>query len=129
MLAEAAALLGDGAAAAALHAELAPHAARNAQVGLAFFLGPVDLFLGQLAATLGRAREAERRFSGAVRRSAALGARTAEVRAHCAYGELLLARGGTTVPARGWRTPRRRRAPSAWTAIARRAEEGLDRAG
>ena len=128
MLAEAAALLGDDTAAAALHAELAPHAARNAQVGLAFFLGPVDLFLGQLAATLGRTREAERRFSGAVRRSGALGARTAEVRAHCGYGELLLARGDDGARARLAHAAAEAR-DLGMDAIARRAEEGLDRAG
>jgi hypothetical protein len=91
MLAEAAAALGDARAAAALAAELTPHADRNAQIGFAVILGPVQLFVAMTAATTGRVDEAEGRFRAAIERSAALGTLTAEVHARCAYGEFLLA--------------------------------------
>ena len=94
VLAEAAAEAADVRVAAALAAELAPHADRNAQIGFAVLLGPVQLFVATAAAAAGQVDEAESRFRDAIDRSAALGMLTAEVRSRCGYGELLLARGG-----------------------------------
>jgi Protein kinase domain/AAA ATPase domain len=94
ILAEAAAALGDRDAGEALAAALAPYADRNAQIGFAVLLGPVQLFAAMAAAAAGRTDEAERRFGESIDRSAALGMLTAEVYARCGYGEVLLARGG-----------------------------------
>jgi hypothetical protein len=93
VLAEAAEAAGDARVAAALADELAPYAERNAQIGFAVILGPVQLFAATAAAAAGRKDEAESRFRDAIERSAALGTLTAEVRARCGYGELLLAQG------------------------------------
>jgi tetratricopeptide (TPR) repeat protein len=94
ILAEAAAALHHTTAAAALRDALAPFAHCNAQIGLAIFLGPVALFSGMAAATLGRREDAERDFGRAITQSAALGARTSETYAQCACGEMLCAAGG-----------------------------------
>ena len=91
MLAEAAMVVGDARAGEALATALAPHADRNAQIGFAVILGPVQLFAAMAAAAAGRGDEAESRFREAIERSAALGTVTAEVHARCAYGELLRA--------------------------------------
>ena len=61
ILAEAAAMLGDARAGAVLAAELEPYAGRNAQIGFAVLLGPVQLFVAlaaQAAGPHGRGRRA-----------------------------------------------------------------------
>jgi hypothetical protein len=93
VLAEAAAALEDSAVAAELTSRLAPYAERNAQLGLAMFLGPVHAFLGMLSRLNGDVRAARRHFEIALDRTAALGALTAEARVQCEYGELLVADG------------------------------------
>jgi DNA-binding SARP family transcriptional activator/tetratricopeptide (TPR) repeat protein len=58
--------LGDGARAAVLHELLSPYARLNAVTGLGIlYLGSVELYLGQLAATAERFDEAERHFDAA----------------------------------------------------------------
>ena len=93
ILAEAAAALDDRDAGETLAAALAPYADRNAQIGFAVLLGPVQLFAAMATAAAGRGDEAESRFREAIDRSAALGTLTAEVYARCGYGEVLLGRG------------------------------------
>jgi hypothetical protein len=92
ILAEAAFVLGHARAGAALAAELEPYAGRNAQIGFAVLLGPVQLFAGLAAHAAGRADEAAERLRDAIARSRALGTLTAELHARCAYGELRHAR-------------------------------------
>ena len=89
ILAEAAAMLGDARAGAVLAAELEPYAGRNAQIGFAVLLGPVQLFVALAAKAAGRTDETAERLRDAIARSRALGTLTAEVHARCAYGELL----------------------------------------
>jgi hypothetical protein len=58
--------LGDGARAAVLHGLLTPYARLNVVTGLGIlYVGSVELFLGQLAATAERFDEAERHFDAA----------------------------------------------------------------
>jgi hypothetical protein len=94
----------------ALHARLAPHAARTAQAGLAFFLGPVELFLGQLAAT---SAATPRLSAGSPRRGAQRRARAPHRRGPCP----LRARGAPARPRR--RGPGRPRGLEAAAAEAR----------
>lgn len=73
--ADAAHLLGDRAAAAALHRRLSPHAKRSVIGGGAvLFLGPVSYRLGLLAETLGRPDEALAHFQDSAERCRRLGA-------------------------------------------------------
>jgi hypothetical protein len=58
--------LGDGARAAVLHEQLRPYARLNVVIGLGIlYLGSVELYLGQLAATAERFDEAEHHFDAA----------------------------------------------------------------
>ncbi len=58
--------LADGARAAVLHEQLLPYARLNVVIGLGIlYVGSVELFLGQLAATAERWDEAERHFEAA----------------------------------------------------------------
>lgn len=128
ILAEAAAALGDVEASDALAAALAPYSQRNAQIGFAVMLGPVQLFAGVAAAGAGRSEEAESRLQDAIERSAALGTRTAEVHARCAYGELLLARGDGDAREQ-LELARNLARQLAMAGSAERAERGLARGG
>ena len=89
MLAESCARLDHGDLAATLMPLLDPYAQRNAQIGLAAFLGPVHRFLGLLAAQLDDLDRAKEHFDAALERSTASGALTTEVNVLCDYGELL----------------------------------------
>jgi hypothetical protein len=90
---EACAAVGETRYADGLVAHLSPHADLNIQVGLAFCLGPVARYLGLAHGLAGHTEEAERCFLAAIERSTALGAATAEARARCEYGALLLTAG------------------------------------
>ena len=62
-LADAAAILGDAAAAEALYAELAPYEGSNVMIGhLVVCYGAADRYLGMMAAQLGDWERAERHF-------------------------------------------------------------------
>ena len=91
LLAEACAALPDKSAAAEIAQQLEPYADRNAQIGLAVFLGPVCHFLGLLATKLEDDEAARRHLDAALRQSAGMHAITAEARTECDYGEFLLA--------------------------------------
>ncbi|HKH16565.1 MAG TPA: AAA family ATPase [Solirubrobacteraceae bacterium] len=93
LLAEAAAALGDDPASRTLLRLLTPHAERNAQIGLAMYVGPVRRFLGLLTAQLGAVEDARAHFEAALRASTAMGAATAEAHVQCELGALLLAYG------------------------------------
>jgi hypothetical protein len=93
LLAEAAAALGDDPASRTLLRLLTPHSERNAQIGLAMYVGPVRRFLGLLTAQLGSVEEARTHFDAALRASAAMGAVAAEAHVQCDLGALLLAYG------------------------------------
>ena len=103
---------------------LEPYAKLNAQVGLAFCLGPVSRFLGSLTALSRRFRQGRADSSPRSRRSKALGAVTTEALAQCEYGELLLAgarAGATRAPRQGAPHGRAARDESASKAGVRRA--------
>jgi hypothetical protein len=93
LLAEACARLGDAARAPVLYARLAPHAERNAQIGLAVSVGTVHRFLGLLSAVTERWPDAEVHFEAALERSSAMGATASLAHIRCDYAEMLLARG------------------------------------
>jgi hypothetical protein len=92
-VAEACAAVGETRYADALIAELGPHTELNAQIGLAFCLGPVARYVGLAHGLAGHVEEAEQAFLAAIDHSASLGAATAEARARCDYGALLLTAG------------------------------------
>jgi hypothetical protein len=94
MLADVTAELDDTALMTDLRRQLEPHAAYNAQIGLAAVIGPVHGFVGRLAAVLGDQAAAEGHFDRALERCAILGARPAEARIQFHYGESLLGRDG-----------------------------------
>ncbi len=91
LLAEGAVALGDRAAAVGLRRALEPYADHNAQIGMAFLVGPVTGFLAVLAALEGDAPAAAGHFETALRRTAAHGAVTAEALVQSRYGEFLRA--------------------------------------
>jgi hypothetical protein len=92
LLAEACGHLGDRARAEVLYGVLEPYADRNAQIGLAVFIGTVHRFLGRLATVLERWEAAERHFEAALERSAAMGAITSLAHIRLEYAQMLLAR-------------------------------------
>jgi hypothetical protein len=101
VLAEAAALVGDREAGAALHALLAPHAPLFPVVARAVgCLGSAELFLGRLADLLGRHGEAAARLRRAVRENERAGAEPAAAIALLRLGEALAARPGQAGAAR-----------------------------
>jgi DNA-binding SARP family transcriptional activator len=75
LLSELCAGLGDGDGAAALYAELQPHAGRNVVVAYCSFWGPVDGYLALLAETLGDRALAKRHVDAAIEQAEAIGAR------------------------------------------------------
>jgi hypothetical protein len=93
LLSEGCAVLGDAQVAAGLARLLKPYAPLNAQVGLAFCLGPVHRFLGLMTGLIDEFDTAEGHFAAAIDRSIQLGAATTEAHARCDYGELLLRAG------------------------------------
>jgi tetratricopeptide (TPR) repeat protein len=94
LLAEAAARIGDRAAAAVLYAQLAPHARLFPVVarGVACY-GSAEYFAGRLAATLGRLDEAEVRLRDAVRENDSAGAAPRAALALASLGDVMTARG------------------------------------
>jgi hypothetical protein len=93
LLAEGCIAVGDAAAGERLRGRLEPYVDRNAQVGLATFLGPVRGFVAGLALLVGDVAGARRHFETALAADTASAARTIEARNRCAYGELLVAHG------------------------------------
>jgi hypothetical protein len=88
--------VGDGARAAELYEVLRPFAGRLALAGPAVSChGPVDLYLGRLAAALGRRDEALVRFEAALALGERLGASPWEAHARLGIGELLTGDTGT----------------------------------
>ena len=95
LLAETAALVGDGARAAQLHERLAPFSGLIVVAGrAAAAYGPVDRYLGLLAGTLGRRREALERFDSALELSRRMGDRPLAAMITCDRAALLLDRDG-----------------------------------
>jgi class 3 adenylate cyclase len=96
LLAETAALVGDGARAAQLHERLAPFSGLIVVAGrAAAAYGPVDRYLGLLAGTLGRRREALERFDSALELSRRMGDRPLSATITCDRAALLLDRDRT----------------------------------
>ncbi|MGQ0833079.1 MAG: hypothetical protein ACT4OV_15535 [Microthrixaceae bacterium] len=93
-LAEAAATLGDLDTCAAVSARLVDFPDRLIAVGGYMHMGPVDRYLGILAAALGRFDDAERHFEVAVDIETRLGARPWLVRTHLWFARMLVARAG-----------------------------------
>ena len=93
-LTDAAAALGDRAAAALLYPELEPYGGTNVVIGngVACY-GAADRFLGMLAATLGDAPLAERHFGVALALNRRMGARTWVARTAYEHGRMLRTRG------------------------------------
>ncbi len=126
--AEACAALGHRGSAGQLVGQLEPYAHLNAQVGVAFCLGPVHRFLGSLRSLLGDFTSAERHFVASMERSRALGAVTTEALAQCEYGELLL--GSNKAGAREHLEQARDTAERlGMVSLLRRASAALERAG
>jgi tetratricopeptide (TPR) repeat protein len=94
VLAEASALMGDGARAEALYELLLPHKDRNVQVTQAAFWGSAERFLGLLAAATGRSDVARAHFEAAIARNEASGCPTAADVVRRDYAAMLLARRG-----------------------------------
>jgi tetratricopeptide (TPR) repeat protein len=92
LLAEACGNLGDRARAEVLYRRLEPYAERNAQIGLAVFVGTVQRFLGRLATVLERWDAAERHFEAALERSEAMGAVASLAHIRLELAQMLLAR-------------------------------------
>ena len=77
------------------YSALLPYAGRNALTARAGIVwGPIDLFLGRLAATAGLAEEAERHYDAAVAAAERMRSPTLAVRAKEWYAALLRDRGG-----------------------------------
>jgi DNA-binding SARP family transcriptional activator/tetratricopeptide (TPR) repeat protein len=90
LLSEVCAELGDGPRAARLYAKLEPYAATNVVIGLAVVcLGSTESFLGKLAATIGRHREAADHFERALVANTALEAPVCLLRTQLDYARLL----------------------------------------
>ena len=84
----------------ALHAKLAPFAGRNAVLPTVGFLGPVEMWLGILAAVAGRDAQALEHFAAARARAMRDGARTAVTRTAIEEAAVLLRDGGDAARAR-----------------------------
>jgi class 3 adenylate cyclase len=86
--------LGDAERAAILHEKLAPFAGLNVVVGrVGSCQGPVDLYLGRLALTIGRTEQALGHFRDAVELAAKVGDRPFLIEARYGLGRALAARG------------------------------------
>jgi len=86
--------LGDAERASTAHDVLAPYAGRNCLTARAATMwGPVDSYLGRLAATAGRSDEAEAHFEAGIESAERMGARTIAARTRAWYAEMLRARG------------------------------------
>lgn len=93
VLAEASALLGDERHAAPLYEALSPHAGRCVSLAAVFVLpGPADLYLGMLAALLGRVAEADRHYAVALAVSERMGSRPSAARVRYWWARLFAAR-------------------------------------
>ena len=91
-VAEACASLRDTKRAELLYGLLLPHAKRNVVVVNAAVNGPVDRYLGNLAATLGRYDDAAGHFEAAIEFDRGLGARPLQARVQVDYARMLLER-------------------------------------
>jgi class 3 adenylate cyclase len=89
---EACAILGDAKRAEILYRVLLPHAKRNVVVVNAAVNGPVERYLGKLAATLGRFDDAAGHFEAAIDFDRRLGARPLLARVQIDYARMLLER-------------------------------------
>ena len=94
LLAETACALRDRERAAQLYDLLAPYADRYVQVIFAANWGSVQRVLGMLAGVLERHDDAEGHFRAALEANARIGAVLMTAETQCAYGAMLLARGG-----------------------------------
>ncbi len=92
VLAEACALIGDGARAAVLYDLLLPHKDRNVQVTQAAFWGSSERFLGLLAAAMANWDAARGHFESAIAKNEASGCPMAAGVVRRDYAEMLLAR-------------------------------------
>jgi uncharacterized protein HemY len=95
-LAEASALLGDTAAAAALYRLLLPWAALNAADPVEGIRGSVSRYLGILATTTKHWKQAERHFEDAAAMNEGMGARPWVAHTQHDYARMLLARDETS---------------------------------
>src|SRR5207253_3545438 len=88
-------LVGDRGRAELLYEMLLPYAGRIVIVGppVADCFGPVDGFLGELAATVGRADAAIAHFEAALRQTLGMGALPSAADLWCRYANLLMACG------------------------------------
>ena len=93
LLAEAAGTLRDTSAAAILYKLLLPYADRVAVSRPEISTGAVARYLGLLAATIGRADDAERHFVEAMELNERIGARSWRTHTQADFGRLALARG------------------------------------
>jgi len=96
------AALGDATRAAMLHRLLLPFANRTIVAGPppAWCYGPAAHYLGVLAATMGRAEEAEADFRLALQLAESMGARAFVAHTQCEFGGLLVGLEGRSVEAR-----------------------------
>jgi hypothetical protein len=93
-LAETCAFLGDSARASAIYERLLPYTGRNVVIGPVIgCFGPVDRFLGLLAATMRRFDQAERHFDAALDLAARMGTPPFVARTQHDYATMLVARG------------------------------------
>ena len=100
LLAEAAGILGDRSAAALLYEILLPYADRVAVSTPEISTGAVARYLGLLAATIGRAEDAERRFVQAMDLNERIGARSWLAHTQADYGRFALAHGAAALAGR-----------------------------
>jgi len=88
-------MLGDAERASRAYDVIAPFAGRNCLTARAATMwGPVDAFLGRLAATAGRLDEAEAHFRAGIDAAERMFARTSATRTRAWYAQMLRARGG-----------------------------------
>jgi tetratricopeptide (TPR) repeat protein len=92
ILADTCTALGDVERAGTLYGLLWPYAALNVMTWINFCAGPVDHYLGLLAATRGQTEQAIGHFESALAMGVALGARPRTARTQFAYARVLLAR-------------------------------------
>jgi tetratricopeptide (TPR) repeat protein len=96
MKADLAHALDDAGYAAVVYAELQKYAGHTVMVWLAFCGGPVDYYLGLLAATMGRLEMARNHFDSARRLARAMGARPMVAHIEHAHAKLILRTGTRT---------------------------------